>query len=134
MTEIKRSKALHITLWIAQVLLAIGFGLAGFMKVTAPIEQLEQSGMSFVNDYGAGMVRFIGISEILGALGLILPAALRIKPILTPIAAVGLSIIMILATIYHVSNNEPIVGALVFLALTSFVAWGRFSKASIQPK
>lgn len=134
MTEIKRSKALHITLWIAQVLLAIGFGLAGFMKVTAPIEQLEQSGMTFVNDYGAGMVRFIGISEILGALGLILPAALRIKPILTPIAAVGLSIIMILATIYHISNHEPIVGALVFLALTSFIAWGRFSKAPIQPK
>lgn len=134
MTEIKRSKALHITLWIAQVLLAIGFGLAGFMKVTAPIEQLEQSGMTFVNDYGAGMVRFIGISEILGALGLILPAALRIKPILTPIAAVGLSIIMILATIYHISNYEPIVGALVFLALTSFIAWGRFSKAPIQPK
>lgn len=132
--EIKRSKALHITLWIVQILLAVGFGLAGFMKVTAPIEQLEQSGMTFVNDYGTKMVRFIGISELLGALGLILPAALRIKPILTSIAAVGLSIIMVLATIYHLTNSEPIVGALVFLALTLFVAWGRFSKAPIQPK
>jgi putative oxidoreductase len=129
-----QSKALHIALWILQGLLALAFGVAGFMKTTAPIEQLALNGMSFVNHYGVGMVRFIGISELLGAIGLILPAALRIKPILTPLAAVGFAIIMILATFYHLSQSEPIVATIILFALASFVAWGRFLKAPIQAK
>jgi len=72
------SKALHISLWIAQVILAAMFLMAGVMKSTQPIEQLGAS-MSWVNDFSAGMVRFIGISELLGGIGLLLPALLRIK-------------------------------------------------------
>lgn len=130
----QKSKILHISLWIAQGLLALAFGMAGFMKVTAPIEQLAQSGMGFVNHYGVETVRLIGISELLGAVGLILPAALRIKPILTPVAAVGIAIIMILAISYHLSQKEPVVANVVMLALASFVAWGRFFKAPINSK
>lgn len=134
MTEQKRSKELHIGLWIVQALLAIVFAMAGFMKISTPLEQLEQSGMSFVDSYGAGMVRFIGISELLGSVGLILPAALRIKPVLTPLAAVGIAIIMILACGYHISNGEPFVAPVVLLALAVFVTWGRFKRAPILPK
>ena len=134
MTTQKTSKALHISLWVVQGLLAAAFGMAGFMKLTAPIEQLAENGMSFVNDYSVGMVRFIGISELLGALGLIIPAAFRFKTFLTPLAAVGLAIIMILATSYHIGANEPIIGSLVFFVLTAFIAWGRFKLAPIQAK
>jgi uncharacterized membrane protein YphA (DoxX/SURF4 family) len=134
MTTQKTSKALHISLWIVQGLLAAAFGMAGLMKLTAPIEQLAENGMSFVNDYSEGMVRFIGISELLGALGLIIPAAFRFKTFLTPLAAVGLAIIMVLATSYHIGANEPIIGSVVFFVLTTFIAWGRFKLAPIQAK
>lgn len=134
MTTQKTSKALHIGLWVVQGLLAAAFGMAGFMKLTAPIEQLAENGMSFVNDYSEGMVRFIGISELLGALGLIIPAAFRFKTFLTPLAAVGLAIIMVLATSYHIGANEPIIGSVVFFVLTTFIAWGRFKLAPIQDK
>lgn len=131
MTEQQNSKALHIGLWVAQGLLAAAFGMAGFMKISAPIEQLAQSGMSFVNNFGVGTVRFIGISELLGALGLILPAALRIKPILTPLAAVGVAIIMVLATTYHITHGESAMPTIILFALAAFVAWGRFKKVPI---
>lgn len=134
MIEQKKSKALHIGLWVAQGLLAAAFGMAGFMKITMPVEELAKNGMSFVTNYGIGTVRFIGISEVLGALGLILPAALRIKPILTPLAAVGIAIIMVLATSYHVTNSEPFAPTIILLLLASFVAWGRFKKSPIQAK
>lgn len=134
MAEQKKSKALHITLWIVQILLAVAFGMAGFMKIISPIEQLAESGMTFVADYSTGMVRFIGIVEVLGAIGLILPAALRILPVLTPIAAIGIAIVMVLATYYHVTNSEPTTATIVLFVLAVFVAWGRFLKAPIQSK
>jgi putative oxidoreductase len=134
MTVQKKSKILHIALWIAQGLLAAAFGVAGFMKITAPIDQLAQSGMTFVNQYSVEMVRFIGISEVLGAIGLILPAALRIKPILTPLAAIGIAIIMILAFFYHISHNEPFIPIITLFALAAFVAWGRYKKIPIHAK
>lgn len=134
MTEQKKSKGLHIGLWVVQVLLAVAFGMAGFMKISSPIEQLAASGMTFVNSCSSGMVRFIGISEVLGAIGLILPAALRRKPILTPIAAIGITIIMILAIGYHFLHNEPIIPPLALLVLASFVTWGRLNKVPIEPK
>ncbi len=128
MTEQTTSKTLHISLWVAQGLLAAAFGMAGFMKITAPIDQLVANGMSFVNHYDASTVRLIGISEVLGALGLVLPVALRIKPILTPIAAIALGIVMILATNYHISHGEPFIPTVFLLGLLIFVAWGRYKK------
>jgi uncharacterized membrane protein YphA (DoxX/SURF4 family) len=134
MTEQKNSKALHIGLWVVQVLLALAFGMAGFMKVSMPMADLAAKGMGFVNHTPETMVRFIGIAELLGAIGLILPSALRIKPILTPIAAVGIAIIMLLAIREHLSQNEPIVANVILFALASIVAWGRFKKAPIKAK
>lgn len=128
------SKALHISLWIAQILLAAAFGMAGFMKLTASVDDLAKGGMSFVNEYGIGSIRFIGISEVLGALGLILPSALRILPKLTSLAALGFSIIMVLATYYHYAHQEPIITTLAILAITLYIAWGRYKLAPIAAK
>ncbi len=129
-----RSKGLHIALWVAQGLLAAAFGMAGLMKLTQPMEELAKVGMSFVAHYEPGTVRFIGIAELLAALGLILPSALRIMPILTPLAAAGLAIIMILATQFHMSQNEPFAPTVVLFVLCAFVAWGRYKAAPIAPK
>jgi uncharacterized membrane protein len=80
------------------------------------------------------MVRFIGISEILGGLGLLLPSALRIMPRLTPVAAGGLALVMVLATAFHVSRGEASVIPmnLVLMALAFFIVWGRSKKAPIH--
>lgn len=128
----KQSKRLHIALWVAQGLLAAAFIMAGFMKITAPIDELAANGMSFVTSFSEGMVRFIGISEVLGGIGLILPALLRIKPILTPIAAIGLATVMVLAAVYHITHNEPPIPNIILFALASFIAWGRIKKVPIQ--
>ena len=100
------------------------FLMAGIMKSTQPIEELGKS-MPWVNEVSAGMVRFVGISELLGGIGLILPALLRIKPILTPLAALGIFIIMILAFLYHIAKGEyEALGFNVILAAAAFfIAW-----------
>ncbi len=132
--KMKKSKGLNIALWIAQGLLAAAFIMAGFMKMTSPIDELAANGMSFVNSFSEVMVRFIGISEVLGGIGLILPALLRIKPVLTPIAGAALALVMVLASIYHISNGESFAPNIVLFALASFIAWGRLTKAPISSK
>lgn len=130
----QKIKFLHIGLWITQVLLAAAFGMAGLMKVSVPIDQLAAKGMSFVTTYDSSVVRVIGVAELLAALGLILPAALRILPILTPMAATGLALIMVLAAKYHLEHSEPIIANTVFLVLSVFVIWGRYRGAPIVVK
>lgn len=114
-------------LWILQGILVIAFLAAGAMKLFMPIETLEAQ-MGFVSDTPNFLVRFIGFAELTGAIGLILPAALRIKPWLTPLAAVGLGVVMILAVGLHVSRAEWMeIGApAVLLALLALVAYGRW--------
>jgi putative oxidoreductase len=134
MTTKENNKTLHIGLWVLQVFLGLAMIMAGFMKLTAPLEELLSKGMTFVQEYQPRSVRFIGVSEVLGGLGLILPSAFRIKPILTPIAAMGIAIIMLLATIYHITHEEPTVPSVVLFLLAVFIAWGRFKKAPIAAK
>ncbi|MBK8622366.1 MAG: DoxX family protein [Saprospiraceae bacterium] len=134
MTTHQSSKVLHISLWVVQILLAAAFGMAGFLKISLPLTELAAKGMGFVNHTPEMMVRFIGASELAGALGLILPAVLRIKPILTPIAAAGLAVIMLLAAKEHIEQNESVMANVILFLLASFVAWGRFTKAPIQAK
>jgi putative oxidoreductase len=127
-------KGLHIALWVTQVALALMFAMAGLMKSTQPIEELGKK-MTWVLDMPS-LTRFIGIAELAGAVGLILPAATRIMPKLTPLAALGLTVVMILATIFHISRGEfqalPI--TLILGGLAAFVAWGRYKKAPIAPR
>jgi hypothetical protein len=127
------SKALHIGLWVAQVLLFLAFMGAGGMKLVTPAEEL----LKLDPTQKIPLTRFIGVAEVLGALGMILPAASRIRPGLTPLAALGLFTIMVLATGVHVMKGDiaqafPVVGTLG--ALAAFVAWGRWKKAPIAPR
>jgi putative oxidoreductase len=128
------SKGLNIGLWVAQVLLALAFGMAGAMKAMTPLEELAKS-LPWVTDLPR-LVRFIGVAEFSGALGMILPSALRIKPVLTPLAGAGLVVIMCLAVLFHLSRGEAAVTPvnLVLGALAAFVAWGRYTRAPIAPR
>lgn len=127
--------AKRAALWSAQALFGAAFILAGFMKTTQPIDALAQQ-MTWVQHYSTGMVRFIGVSELLGGIGLILPALTRIKPVLTPIAASALVLVMVLAAVHHVVHAEAglILPSLILGAGAAFIAWGRFKGAPIAPR
>jgi len=116
---------MNTVIWIAQGLLAAMMLAAGLFKSVAPIATLRAK-MPWANRYTPPQVRLIGLAEVAAGLGLILPAALGILPILTPIAASCLVVIMIGAVMSHLQNKESAVPALVPLALAVFVAIGRF--------
>jgi uncharacterized membrane protein YphA (DoxX/SURF4 family) len=118
----------NLTLWIIAGVLAAVFAMAGLMKLVQPKTKLADSGMPWTEDFSEGQVKAIGVVEVLGALGLILPAALDIAPILTPIAAAGLALTMLGATVVHARRGEKpnIPVTLVLAALAAFVAVMRF--------
>jgi uncharacterized membrane protein YphA (DoxX/SURF4 family) len=120
----------NLALWIVASLLAVAYFFGGGGKVILSKEKLAAFGPSskWVNDFSAGTVKAIGALEVLAALGLILPAVLGIAPILVPLAAVGLAVIMIGATITRIRRREFkfMTADLVYLVLIAFVAWGRF--------
>ncbi len=118
---------MNIALWIVQILLALAFAMAGIMKVTQPIDRLETR-MGWVKDVGPRGVRLIGSLEILGAIGLILPAVTGILPWLTPVAAVGFVLTMVGAMITHGRRGEysGIGVNVILLVLALFVVYGRF--------
>jgi DoxX-like family len=119
---------MNLALWIVAGLLAVGSLVGGALKLTLPKDKLAASGWRWVDDFSAGAVRAIGTLEVLAAVGLILPAVLDIAPVLVPVAAVGLVLLLIGATITHLRRHEAkvIVVPLALLALSMFVAWGRF--------
>ena len=130
-----RRTALHVTLWVAQVLLAAMFVMSGLMKLSQPIDALEAS-LPWVTSVPAMLVRFIGLAEFAGALGLLLPSLTRIQPRLTALAALGLAVVMLLAAGFHATRGEtamiPMNAVLALVAL--FVAWGRGKAAPIAPR
>ncbi|MCB8941783.1 MAG: DoxX family protein [Ardenticatenaceae bacterium] len=117
---------MNIALWIVQGLLAAAFLMAGGMKMAQPKEKLAQN-MAWVEDFSQNAVRTIGLLEVLGAIGLILPLALKIWPVLTGVAAIGLVLTMIGAAITHTRRGEMpmLVPNIVLGALAAFVAVGR---------
>jgi uncharacterized membrane protein YphA (DoxX/SURF4 family) len=121
-------------LWIIQILLALLFLFAGGTKLVLPIEVLKSMGSPNQVQLPGLLLRFIGVCEVLGALGLILPSLLRIRPGLTPLAAAGLVIIMIGATVLTMIGDG--VGAavvpLVTVLLAAFVAYGRWRLAPLS--
>lgn len=118
---------MNIALWIAAGLLALASLGAGAMKVFRPTEALKPT-MGWIDDFPAGSHKIIGTLEILAAIGLILPPALDIAPILAPIAATGLAIVMIGAIVVHLrrKENQALAPTVILLLLAVFVAWGRF--------
>src|SRR5712675_1829545 len=117
---------MNIILWIAQGILSALFLMGGVMKSFQPKEKLAKS-MPWVNDFPLPVVRLIGVAELLGAIALIIPMLLGIAPVLTPLAAAGLGITMILAAIYHYRKHEmkAIMMNTVLFSLAVFVAIGR---------
>ena len=114
-------------LWLAQVMLAALFLFSGVMKSTQSEQKLVASGQTGVEGLPRPLIRFIGISEILGAAGLVLPLLSNVMPVLTPLAAMGLGLIMILAAIVHYRRNEKTTAIQnLFITLVClFVAYGR---------
>ena len=122
---------MNLALWILQTLLALIFLWAGGIKLVLPIEEMTKQ----VPLPGL-FLRFIALCEVLGAIGLILPGLLRIRPGLTPLAATGLAIIMIGATMVTLAGGDiataPIPLAVGILA--AFVAYGRWWLAPLSAK
>ncbi|MET0621795.1 MAG: DoxX family protein [Pyrinomonadaceae bacterium] len=118
-------------LWIVQVLLALMFLFAGGTKLVIPPDVLASMGSPNQIPLPGWFVRFVGVAEVLGALGLILPGLLRIKPWLTPLAAAGLVVIMIGAVALTVAADGVAGGVvpLVIGLLAAFVAYGRWRLA-----
>jgi hypothetical protein len=118
----------NITLWIVAIVTALAFGAAGSLKLTQPKDKLKQQ-MGWVEDFSPNQIRLIGATEVLGALGLILPAVTGIATVLVPLAATGLAVVMVLASIVHVRRGEPRVLPvnIVLFLLAAFVVAGRFA-------
>ena len=126
---------MNLALWIVAIVLAVVFTGSGLLKQFVPKDKLVTAGQGWAQDYSQSSIRLIGLAEILGAIGLVLPAAVHIAPILVPLAAVGLVLVMVGAAVVHARRNEPMnVGVnLVLIALAIFVAWGRFGPYSFMP-
>ena len=120
------SRALHVSLWLVQLLLAAAFSLVGHTHAIAPIGEAVARA-PWVASLPVALVRFIGVAELAGAFGLLVPAATRIQPKLIPLAAAGLATMMALAIPFHLVRGETkeIVINLVLGPLAAFVAWGR---------
>ncbi len=119
---------MNIVLWIVAGVLAAAFLASGLMKLAQPKKRIVDSGMGWAEDFSDGAVKGIGALEVLGALGLILPAVFDVATVLVPIAATGLALIMLGAAVTHARRKESpmVVVNVVLLLLAAFVAWGRF--------
>jgi uncharacterized membrane protein YphA (DoxX/SURF4 family) len=128
-------KKLHYGLWVAQVLLAVVFAVTGIMKLAispADFTQKMPAGLTLP----LALIRFIGVAEVAGVIGLILPSATRILPVLTPVAAGALALVMALAAILHASRGEltSLAVVLVLGAIALFILWGRTNRVPIPAR
>jgi uncharacterized membrane protein YphA (DoxX/SURF4 family) len=119
---------MNIVLWILQIVLAFVFAGAGATKLVQTRDQLANRLGNWVNDFPAALLKWLGLAEVLAAIGLIVPPLVHIAPILTPLAAIGVVIVMIGAILIHARRREfPNVALTVALAImAAVVAWARF--------
>jgi len=119
---------MNLALWIVTIALATVFTGSGLMKLLMPKDKLVESGQGWAQDVNQANIRLIGFAEILGAVGLTVPAVTHIAPILVPLAAIGLILVMVAAAIVHARRNEVpnIVVNVALLAMAVFTVWGRF--------
>jgi uncharacterized membrane protein len=129
------NKGMNMGLWVSQILLATAFGIFGMMKATQPIDQLAEM-MKWVPTMPPAFVRTLGVLEVLGAVGLLLPSLTRIKPRLTVIAALCIIVLQILAMGLHIMRGEAEALGLnaILIALAAFILWGRSKKSVIVPR
>lgn len=122
---------MNMALWIVAGLLAVAFLASGAVKLIQPKQKLPAS-WGWVEDFRAGSIKAVGALEVLAAVGLVVPGLLGVAPVLVPLAAVGLVLLMVGAFITHARRGEAqgVVMTLVLFALAVFVAWGRFGPQS----
>jgi uncharacterized membrane protein YphA (DoxX/SURF4 family) len=128
-SAVSQGKGLSAGLWTVQTILALMFMFSGVMKFVMPAEQMTKG-----TSLPLWFFHFIGVCEVLGGLGLILPAVLRIAPVLTPIAASCLAVIMVGAVVISLPMGAVAALPAVFGVLCIFVAYGRFRLRPIAPK
>lgn len=119
---------MNVVLWVIAALLALAFVMAGLMKITGNREEMITN-TPYVEDFPQGGIKAIGVAEVLGAIGLIVPAATGIAPVLVPVAATGLALLMVGAVVVHLRRGDGFAAAvpsLVLGLLAAVVAWGRF--------
>ncbi len=123
---------MRILLWVLQVLLAVAFFAHGLILLFPPAAIVEQMNASLSRWFQL----FIGVSEIMAAVGLTLPGITRIQPWLVPAAAAGLMIVMTSATVFHLARGEvsSAITTAVLLVLATFVAYMRWRVAPIRPR
>jgi len=123
---------MNITLWILQVLLALAFLAHGILLLVPPPEIAAQMNAMLPRWFQV----FLGVAEVLAAVGLTLPGLTRIRPMLIPAAAVGVMAVMVPATVLHLSRGELSSAAITFvlLLLAAFVAHGRWRSHPIPPR
>ncbi|KAB7768316.1 DoxX family protein [Xanthomonas maliensis] len=127
-------KPIRVFLWIAQFLLAAVFIMSGLMKFFTPIPELAAQ-MPWTGQVSETFVRFIGLIDLAGGIGVLLPALTRVLPRMTPVAAFCATILQVLAIGFHASRGEFQVLPLnfVLISLAIFILWGRWKKAPIAP-
>lgn len=119
---------MNIVLWILQSIMAAAFMFSGINKSIFSEQQLVAKGQTGVEGLPMPFIRFIGISEILGAVGIILPLLLHILPILTAFSAIGFAIIMVPAAVIHYKRHEyrNVMTNCIFFLVCVFIAYFRF--------
>ena len=119
---------MNIALWIVAGVFGIAYVAGGIVKLTMPYEKYAAK-LGWPEDFTPGNVRFMGVVEILGGLGLVLPGLVDIAPVLVPVAASCMALYMAGAVTERVRRNEykELAGDLLFLAAMVFIAWGRFA-------
>ena len=129
------SRTWNIAIWAGQIALAALYLMGAWFHFLPP-EQAAAMGAVWMTEVPIALPRFIGVVEVLGVIGLILPAATRIMPHLTVWAAAGLLAIQALAIPFHAIRGEfePLPFNLIYVALAIFVLWGRSRKAPIAPR
>jgi uncharacterized membrane protein YphA (DoxX/SURF4 family) len=127
------SKGLSIALWIAQILLFVSFAGGGIWKLATPIPDLA-SKMPWMGQVSPTFLQVTAIFDLLGGIGVLVPSVTRIKPRVTVLAAIGCVLLMASAIVFHISRGEGAKTPFNFflVALSLFVAWGRWSKAPIE--
>ncbi len=123
---------MNVFLWIVQAILAAAFAMSGAAKAIQPKEQLAEKYV-WMHDVSQETVRFIGVMELLGAIGLTVPAVTGIAPALTPVAGTGLAVLLVLAAAMHIRRKEPsgVWVTATLIAVTALVVWGRFGPYSL---
>ena len=129
------SVLLRAALWVAQVIVCLVYVMIGYIKLSTPISALSRM-MAWTGQYPEYFVRGIGAIDVLGGIGILLPALTRIRPRLGVLAALGCTLVQVLAIIFHFSRGEAAETQLnfVLLPLCAFVLWGRWKRAPIPSR